>query len=213
MTLQRIIFWRHGQTDLNVEQRIQGAADFPLNEVGIAQAQVAAKEIVKLQPTRIISSDLMRAVDTAQVVGECLGIEVELDERLRERSYGKWEGMTAAEIRAQYPEQWENWRSGTDPVGIGVEVKNDCGNRIAAVVAAAAEQAEANAAPETLLLVSHGGAISAGVLTLLGQNPSQWSGITGMDNCHWALLAPRVGGTPPWQIRSYNRFYADDPIQ
>ncbi|MDO5025914.1 MAG: histidine phosphatase family protein [Trueperella sp.] len=213
MSLRRIVFWRHGQTDLNIAQRIQGATDSPLNAVGMAQAQAAAVEIAKLQPTRIISSDLQRAADTARVVAEHLGIAVELDARLRERSYGEWEGKTAAEIRAQYPEQWENWRAGVDPVGLGVETKAECGKRVAAVVAAAAEKAEASPEPETLLLVSHGGAISAGVLTLLGQNPSQWAGVTGMDNCHWALLVPRAGGTPPWQIRSYNRFYAADPIQ
>ncbi|NCY11150.1 MAG: histidine phosphatase family protein, partial [Actinobacteria bacterium] len=58
---QRIVLWRHGQTDWNIANRFQGHSDIALNEVGIRQAERAAPLLLNLQPSKIISSDLIRA--------------------------------------------------------------------------------------------------------------------------------------------------------
>ncbi len=202
MSVERIIFLRHGQTDYNLQARIQGASNFPLNARGIEQAREIAPHIAQLKPTKIISSDLVRALDTAQIVGEQLGITPITDTRLRERNYGLWEGLTSAEIKAQWPQQWQTWRDGDQPLDVGVETRADCGARVVAAVEAAVATAHDR---DTLLFVAHGGAIVNGVISLLGLNPSQWAGMQGLDNCHWALLVPRVGAQPAWRLRSYNR--------
>lgn len=88
MPARKIIFWRHGQTDQNLAARIQGITDNPLNETGIAQAKAVAPEIAQLGITKIYSSSLYRAQQTAQTVAEIIGLPINIDERLRERSYG-----------------------------------------------------------------------------------------------------------------------------
>ena len=66
----RIVLWRHGQTDWNVENRFQGSSDIPLNKVGEYQVVEAAKVLAALKPDRIVSSDLIRAQKTAAALAE-----------------------------------------------------------------------------------------------------------------------------------------------
>ncbi|NDE53733.1 MAG: histidine phosphatase family protein, partial [Actinobacteria bacterium] len=79
MLNQRIVLWRHGQTDWNIENRFQGHSDIPLNDVGIRQAERAAPLLMALQPSRIVSSDLMRAQQTAAALSRISKLTVEID--------------------------------------------------------------------------------------------------------------------------------------
>ena len=111
MEATRILLVRHGETDWNATGRIQGHNDTPLNAAGRQQALRAAQRLA-LQPVRgLYSSDLARAYETAMIIGEPLGLTVVTSPRLRERRYGAWEGLTAAEIQARYPEQFAMWRA------------------------------------------------------------------------------------------------------
>lgn len=229
----RLVFWRHGQTVQNASMRIQGSQDFPLNDVGHAQAAVAAKELARMKPGWIYSSDLGRALQTAQYLADATGVEIRRDAGLRERAYGPWEGLTSAEIRARDPERWKAWREGREPKGVGVESREACGRRVHRAVeralsevrrelaAGAAAGGDATgcgssvrAAGEggvasqddvvTIVFVAHGGSIANGVMSMLGQNPSEWVGLQGMDNCHWSIIEPRPSANPVWRMRSYN---------
>jgi 2,3-bisphosphoglycerate-dependent phosphoglycerate mutase len=107
----RILLVRHGETDWNATGRLQGQSDTPLNAVGHQQARRAAQRLV-CEPVRALySSDLARAFQTATIIGQTLGLAVVTSPRLRERQYGAWEGLTAAEIQARYPEQFAAWRA------------------------------------------------------------------------------------------------------
>ncbi|QOQ38621.1 histidine phosphatase family protein [Trueperella pecoris] len=212
----RLVFWRHGQTVQNLSLRIQGAQDFPLDDVGHAQASETAGELAKMKPARIYSSDLWRARQTAEYLSEVTGVPILMEPGLRERAYGSWEGLTSAEIRERDPEQWMVWREGREPEGVGVERREDCGMRVADAVSRAVADVEAELSQSvgkddvvTVVFVAHGGSISNGVMTLLGQNPSEWVGLQGMDNCHWAILEPRHKANPPWRLYSYNRRTVD----
>lgn len=89
---------RHGQTDSNLSGIIQGQSlDVPLNGEGIKQSKKVA-ELLKGHIEKIISSDLLRAYQTAEIIGETLGISVETDKRLREMNYGVWEGNFFSEL-------------------------------------------------------------------------------------------------------------------
>ena len=83
MAGNRILLWRHGQTDWNVANKFQGHTDIPLNEVGEFQAGHAAPLIAAMNPTAIIASDLRRAQSTAHALVKLTGLEVTTDERLR----------------------------------------------------------------------------------------------------------------------------------
>jgi broad specificity phosphatase PhoE len=114
---RRVVFWRHGQTQWNVEQRFQGHTDIALNETGVAQAARAAALLASLRPSMIVSSHLRRALDTAGELASLTGLEVMVDKDLRERGGGEWEGLTRAEIRAGWPVEFAEWEApGGEPV-------------------------------------------------------------------------------------------------
>jgi broad specificity phosphatase PhoE len=92
-----LLLVRHGETDWNAEGRLQGQTDRPLNEFGRSQARALAEELDGERYDAIYSSDLARARETAEIVGERLDVPVVLDPELREKDWGTWEGLTAVE--------------------------------------------------------------------------------------------------------------------
>ena len=92
-----LLLVRHGETDWNADGRLQGQTDRPLSEFGRRQARRLAGELANEGVDAIYASDLARARETAEIVGERLGLPVVLDSDLREKDWGTWEGLTAAE--------------------------------------------------------------------------------------------------------------------
>ena len=92
-----LLLVRHGETDWNADGRLQGHTDRPLSEYGRRQARELAGELEGEELEAIYSSDLARARETAEIVGERLGLPVVLDPDLREKDWGTWEGLTAVE--------------------------------------------------------------------------------------------------------------------
>ena len=97
----QILVVRHGQSTWNADGRWQGQADPPLSELGIAQAEAAARAVDGVEV--IWASDLERARHTASILAAARGLEVVADPRLREREAGEWTGLTRAEIEERYP--------------------------------------------------------------------------------------------------------------
>jgi 2,3-bisphosphoglycerate-dependent phosphoglycerate mutase len=110
MYATRIIAIRHGETAWNVDTRIQGHLDIPLNTTGVWQAQRTGAALAEETFDAIYSSDLQRALVTAQAVGAATGCAVQPDTGLRERCFGSFEGRTFKEIEAELPEQALRWR-------------------------------------------------------------------------------------------------------
>lgn len=98
---------RHGETSWNADRRLQGHQDIPLNERGLAQAEAAGRYLHNCHQqtpfSAVVSSDLMRARQTADEIAHALGMTVVSDVGLRERHYGQFEGKTPAEAEAQDP--------------------------------------------------------------------------------------------------------------
>jgi probable phosphoglycerate mutase len=108
-----IYLLRHGETLWNVAGRLQGQGDSPLTWRGLQQARALGeclgREIDDLDGFRLLSSPLGRAWQTAVIVAEVLGWDpqrIALDARLKERDYGRWAGLTYAQVRERYPEDW-----------------------------------------------------------------------------------------------------------
>jgi broad specificity phosphatase PhoE len=110
-----LVLIRHGQTDWNLEGRWQGQADPPLNETGREQARRVAEYQGRLGFAALYSSDLQRAMETAQIIGAEMRLPVILDPRLREINLGKWQGMLSADVQAQYPDEFRTWHE--SPLG------------------------------------------------------------------------------------------------
>ena len=110
MEATRIIAIRHGETAWNVDARIQGHLDIPLNHTGRMQARKLGVALAGQPLDAIYSSDLLRAHETAQAVGATTGVTVVTNLGLRERSFGTFEGKTFAEIEVALPEQSLRWR-------------------------------------------------------------------------------------------------------
>lgn len=106
----RIIAIRHGETTWNVDARIQGSLDIPLNATGHAQALRLAQALAGEPIRAIYASDLTRAWETAQHLGRAHSLEVGPEKGLRERRFGEFEGKTFREIEACLPEQAQRWR-------------------------------------------------------------------------------------------------------
>lgn len=107
----KILLVRHGETDWNVAQRIQGSTDTPLNQTGIQQAKRLAEELAKRE-TPIIgvyTSKLERAAKTAECVANKLGKECIVLPGLEEINFGLWEGITWEQVKEQFPVQYQIW--------------------------------------------------------------------------------------------------------
>ena len=102
--MTEILLIRHGETLWNQQGRMQGQNDSPLTPLGLTQARQLGRRLAKVSFTTLYSSDLGRAHQTARCIADATGHEIVADERLRERHFGIFEGMTNHEIQAQHPE-------------------------------------------------------------------------------------------------------------
>lgn len=202
-----LILWRHGQTDYNLQGRIQGRVDIPLNDLGREQARRAADDIAALGPTRIVSSSLVRARATAELLASLTGLSVEIEPGLKEKSFGDWEGLKAADIRKQWPEHYATWRAGGELPQFGIEGRRQTAERVGETLKAIAA---GSGKDDVVVVVSHGAATNLGATYLLGMDAQQWFGLRGMSNCCYALM--RANKRPPgWSVVTWNAGPQVDP--
>jgi glucosyl-3-phosphoglycerate phosphatase len=195
----RLIVWRHGNTDWNATNRVQGQTDVPLNDLGRQQAVDAAEILVKMRPAAIVASDLRRATDTAAALAALTGLPIRPDQRLRERYFGAWQGLLMSEVQATRPEEHARWTAGADVVGGDVETLDDLGKRVADALQSASELAPPGG---TVVVASHGAAARQGVGHLLGWRNEQLRTLRALQNCHWVELTR--SGARGWQVGAYN---------
>lgn len=203
MTLRRVVLLRHGQTDYNVAGRMQGHIDSQLTEEGRAQAVRAAPVLATMPFDRIVSSDLARAVDTANTVADAIGLPVKLDPRLRETHLGEWQGRSVSEVDADFPGQIADWRGDPRWAPPGGESRVAVVERSLPVVAEIDADLADEPGEQSLLLVAHGGMIGGLVSGLLDLPREVWPIIGGMGNCKWAVVARRADH-PRWRLSGYN---------
>ncbi|MEU9048145.1 MULTISPECIES: histidine phosphatase family protein [unclassified Kitasatospora] len=203
----RIVFWRHGQTSWNLESRFQGTTDIELTGQGVLQAQRAARLLSGLHPDLLISSDLERARRTADELAKVTGLDVTHHEGLRETYAGSWQGLTNAEIRERFPEEYAAWAAG-EPVrrGGGGELATEVADRSVPVVLAAAAKLPDDG---TLVVVSHGGTIRTMLGRLLDLEPAQWECFGGLSNCCWSVLGQGARG---WRLLEHNAGTLPQPV-
>ncbi|ANU09472.1 phosphoglycerate mutase [Planococcus antarcticus DSM 14505] len=179
---------RHGITDWNIQGIAQGSSDVPLNETGRQQAESLANRLSTEEDwDLIISSDLSRAKETAEIIGKELDLTVShFDTRLRERSGGKIEGTTEEE-------RLEKWGTDWRKLDLAMENLDEATERGLACI----EDILENFSGQRVLLVSHGALIG---LTLQGLLPEKFKE-TSMDNTSITILK---NAESQWDCALYN---------
>ncbi|NPB06391.1 MAG: histidine phosphatase family protein [Aquificae bacterium] len=105
----RLFIIRHAESEWNPVGRYQGLLDPGLTERGVRQARLLAQALKDEGISVLFTSPLKRTYETARIVGEELGLEPIVDERLREIDHGEWSGLLVEEVKKKYPEQFEAW--------------------------------------------------------------------------------------------------------
>ncbi|MFJ9503513.1 bifunctional RNase H/acid phosphatase [Streptomyces anulatus] len=166
-----LVLLRHGETALTPEKRFSGSGgtDPELSATGRGQAERAAGHFAALGTVQeIVSSPLRRCRETAAAVADRLGLDVRIDEGLRETDFGAWEGLTFGEVRERYADDLTAWLASPDtaPTGGGESFAE-----VAERVAAARDRIVARSAGRTVLLVTHVTPIKTLVRLALGAPP------------------------------------------
>ncbi len=150
--MTKMILIRHGETDWNKEQIFRGRIDVALNEVGLAQAGAVKESLKDVKIDRIYSSPLSRAFETASVLEENRGLEVEIEKGFIDIDFGKWQGLSHEKVKEEYNNLYEIWL--TEPHNVvfpGGESLEDVRKRSMKAL----EKVIENHPEETLAIVSH----------------------------------------------------------
>jgi ribonuclease H / adenosylcobalamin/alpha-ribazole phosphatase len=142
---------RHGQTLMSVQKRYAGRSDPPLTDTGVQQAAAAAKRLASAGFGVIVTSPLLRTVQTAQQVAAVTGAAVVTDDGFRETDFGAWDGLTFTEVRERWPAEVAAWLADPEVAPPGGESFTD----VSARVTAALNRVLAAQAGQTVLIVSH----------------------------------------------------------
>lgn len=172
MSPRRLVLVRHGESVWNVERRVQGQECRGLTDVGHAQAArtgiALADRLATVAgartPIALVTSDLGRCRDTAAPIAAALGVDPRVDPTLRERSFGRWEGMTRDDLTRDDADRYARWRAGEDVIA---EVGGESDATLRARAADVFARLLAQEGPDTVVAVTHGGTIWYGLHELL----------------------------------------------
>lgn len=164
----KLIAIRHGETEWNAQGREMGQLDSPLTGLGMEQADAIARRLVKVPFAALYSSDLGRAVQTADIIAALCRKTVIIDSGLRERHMGIFQGLTVTEMRERFPQERRDYeRIGFEYVIPGGESARQRLERSVRVLTAIAE----NHPTETVVAVTHGGFLMGCFEFVLGISP------------------------------------------
>jgi len=151
-----LIFIRHGETDWNRQQRFQGQIDVPLNPTGHEQARRLAQALAGERFDLLISSDLLRARETAAPLEHAHALPAVSRPGLREQSFGVLEGMDVAGIKSRHPQLWAQWLRHDADYALP---EGESTRQFHARVIAAVRELATTHGDKALVLVTHGGVL------------------------------------------------------
>ncbi len=176
----RVLLVRHGETIWNQENRWQGQADTPLSQTGYDQARQLARRFQNegQRVQALYTSDLRRARNTADILGQALGVRPIEATAWREMDIGTWSGLTTAEVATRHAEEWARLRQGEDlPRGGGETFAQFQGRLVQS-----SQQFIRDHRGAQILVVTHGGAVRAFLLHCRGLNMNQFGQIEKIGN-------------------------------
>jgi len=193
----RFFLVRHGETADNIQMRYLGTRDEPLTRRGVRQARLVARALSQLPIRIVISSPLRRAADTAERIRKACGVELRLDSRLAEGSFGSWEGRTREEVLnlgsrdAALLDRWESEPSFAPPGGESIE-------NVQKRMVELAEELKGEFPDSSLALVSHVGPIKALLAAALAAP---------LQSARRLFLDPGTVSMVEWSARAFLRLF------
>jgi len=185
----RLLLIRHGQSTWNSEHRIQGQLDPPLSEEGRKQAELLARRLAGHRLAGFYASDLKRALETAEAIGDVLGARPEAVTGLREVYLGEWEGLRTEDLAQRFPDLWKKWTQEPDwdlvPGGEGSIL-------FEARVSAALDAIFERHPHGDVLVVTHGGVIQVALHRVFGP-PSRGIFAFKIQNASISMIEKRDG--------------------
>ena len=176
-----------------------------LNETGIKQAERAAILLMNLKPSKIVSSDLIRAQQTAGALSQLSQLPVLIDPGLRETHGGNWEGKTEDENLAEDAQNFRAWLTGKDiKAGQTGESRKDVAVRARQAVDRAIKEASG-----TIIFVTHGGTARCLFGSFLNLPYENWAALGGLSNACWSVLEPKSHG---WTMVEHNAGSIPEPV-
>lgn len=194
---------RHGETEWNSEQRLQGRSDIELNDYGIKLAQITSEALKDVKFDKIYSSPLKRAYRTAEILKRDRKIEIQTDDRLKEMCFGEYEGKVTGTLPDEF------WKFFDDPVNFKPteggesyeEIVERASSFIYDIVVPASEKYE------RMMIVAHGALNKALMITLNHQGiEDYWSGVFQKNCC---VNIYNVYGTEFELIQNGKIYYED----
>jgi len=166
--MTEVLLVRHGETLWNTEGRIQGHLDSPLSSAGVAQAEVLARRLAAERPDGLYTSDLGRALQTAEPIACATGLVPQVDPKLRERSYGRFEGRIWSEIKSEFRgDRDAHWDHTSRVKAVGGESVREFRDR----VLSALDRIARKAAESKVVIVAHGGVLGMLYRQVMGIPP------------------------------------------
>lgn len=162
----RLLLIRHGETEWNATLRYQGHCAVPLNERGRDQARIAGERLARYGATALYASDIVRAAETATIIGTAIHCVPQTMPNLREIDVGQWEGLTPEELYRRYPDHMREFeRDPARTVRLGGESYAQLQDR---ALKALETIQSAHSSDDTIVAVSHGGTIRALLCHVIG---------------------------------------------
>lgn len=195
--MTELILIRHGETAWNAEKRMQGHLDIALNAQGLRQAAALGRALRDQSIGAIISSDLQRAMQTAQAIALPRGIPIATDAGLRERCFGVFEGLLYADLERSHPAAYHAWRSrelGTRyPPGVNqAETLQEFSDRVLGTI----DRLAGASAHPTLAVVTHGGVLECIYRAATGTSLRQARDFdllnASINRVHWTPAGMRI---------------------
>ncbi len=182
--MTRVYLVRHGETEWNANSKVQGTLDTELNEIGLQQAALVAKKLAGENISAVYSSSLKRAKITAEKIAEACNLEVNELHDFREICLGPWQGLTIQEINEKYADHFKVYREHPSDFNMpGAETFLQVTERFCNAM----NQIVAANPNKNIVIVSHGAAIKAAMITTLGMELKHYNKFR-IDNASLSIL-------------------------
>ncbi|NLK44653.1 MAG: histidine phosphatase family protein [Tissierellia bacterium] len=185
--MTKLYLIRHGQSEWNILSKVQGQKDANLTNIGREQARKLGKRLIDENIDIIFSSDLSRALETAEIISSMINKPVVESKEIQEINFGPWEGLTLAEIQKKYKEEYLIWMKKPDKFKLeGAETLDNLKNRVMKYV----EKVLIENKDKNIAIVSHNATLKIIILNLLGMGNAFYKNIS-LNNVSLSIIECR----------------------